>query len=97
MIYHIHEFDNETHVTRFESIDEFINCIEWQDIFEGKSIIANTKGETYKWDSSQQNEFAIVYGYTLMKTGEIYGNMTRVLSEAQKAKFPEEFVFPKLA
>ncbi len=96
MIYLIHEFDTETHVTSFESIDTFVNLIEWQDIIEGKSIITNTNGEIFKWDSSQQNEVGTVFGYSLLKTGETYAKMDRILIEESKAKFPQEFIFQKI-
>jgi|GEM_PF-2895108 len=95
MIYLIHDFENEIQVSSFSSFEEFVNYIEWQDIFEGKSTISDENGTIYKWDSSKKNEIGTVYGYTLISTGKKYHMIKEIIEQSQLAKNSDEFSFRK--
>ena len=71
MIFLIDIVDSEHQVIVYENIPDVIQRVEWQDIFEGKSIIIDGNGIEYEWDSSQQNEIGTVHDYTLMPTNSV--------------------------
>jgi len=71
MIFLIDKVDSEHQVIVYENIPDLIQRVEWQDIFEGKSIIIDEFGNEYEWDSEQKNEIGTVHDYTLIRTSRI--------------------------
>lgn len=68
MIFLIDKVDCEHQVIVYKSIADLTQRVEWQDIFEKKSIIIDENGIEYKWDSSKNNEIGSVYNYSLIST-----------------------------
>ncbi|NVK29121.1 MAG: hypothetical protein HWE14_13800 [Flavobacteriia bacterium] len=65
--------------------------MEWQDVFEGKSIIVDLEGNKYKWDDSKSEEYATVYDYTLIKTGDKLDFIDRLKNEYNSSDHCGEF------
>ena len=59
MIFLIDIVDSEHQVIVYESIPDLIQRVEWQDIFEGKSIIIDENGTEYEWDSTKRDEIEL--------------------------------------
>ncbi|GAA0733928.1 hypothetical protein GCM10009430_48520 [Aquimarina litoralis] len=71
MIFLIDKVDSEHQVIVYKNITDLTQRVEWQDLFEGKSIIINENGTEYEWDSSKKNEIGTVYNYTLIPTSRV--------------------------
>ncbi|WP_298321273.1 hypothetical protein [uncultured Aquimarina sp.] len=71
MIFLIDKVDFEHQVIVYKSITDLTQRVEWQDVFEGKSIIIDKNGTEYEWDSSKKNEIGTVYNYTLIRTSKV--------------------------
>ncbi len=71
MIFLIDKVNSEHQVIVYESITDLTQRVEWQDIFEGKSIIIDENGIEYEWDSSKKNEVGTVYNYSLIPTSRV--------------------------
>ena len=88
MIFILDEFGS---VDVYESIDEVVNYIEWQDIFEGEQLILDDKGNIYEWDSSKTNEIGTVYDYTLILSSRKSKLIDKVIAAYLKLGNPESF------
>ncbi|MCK8521280.1 hypothetical protein M0D21_06870 [Aquimarina sp. D1M17] len=71
MIFLIDKIDFEHQVIVYKSITDLTQRVEWQDVFEGKSIIIDENGTEYEWGSSKKNEIGTVYNYTLIPTSRV--------------------------
>jgi len=80
MIFLIDIADSEHQVIVYENIPDLIHRVEWQDIFEGKSIIIDENGTEYEWDSTKKEEIGTVYDYTIIPTSRI----SELISECLK-------------
>lgn len=79
MIFLIDRVDAEHQVIVFENIADLTQRVEWQDVFEGKSIIIDEDGTEYEWDSSQKNEIGTIYDYTIIRTSRVSGLINQCL------------------
>ena len=93
MIFLINKVDSEYQVIVYEDIDHLIYSIEWQDIFEGKSLIIDENGVEYEWDSTKKDEIGTVYGYTIISTPRVSGLITECLKRVNADKDICEFNF----
>tara|TARA_Y100001933_G_C18626123_1_gene408384 strand:- start:203 stop:484 length:282 start_codon:yes stop_codon:yes gene_type:complete len=93
MIFLIDIVDNEHQVIVYESITDLTKRVEWQDIFEGKSIIIDKNGTEYEWDSSKKDEIGIVYDYTLTPTSRVSKLITECLKRVSEDQNICEFNF----
>ncbi|MCR8668044.1 hypothetical protein NO995_10150 [Aestuariibaculum sp. M13] len=93
MIFLIDIVDSEHQVTVYKSITDVTQRIEWQDIFEGKSIILDENGTEYEWDSSKRNEIGTIYNYTLVPTSRISELITECLKRVNTDQNICEFNF----
>jgi hypothetical protein len=93
MIFLIDKVDSEHQVIVYESIADLTQRVEWQDIFEGKSIIIDKNGTEYEWDSSKKNEIGTVYNYTLIPTSRVSELITECLKGFELNKDSWEFSF----
>ena len=81
MIFLLDRLDSIYQVLVYKDLSDLIYRTEWQDIFEGKSIITDLEGNKYKWDDTKREEFATVHDYTLIKTGEKLSFIDRLKKE----------------
>lgn len=78
MIFLVDCFGN---VDVFDDLNEFINYVEWQDIYEGNSQVFDENGNCYIWDSSKKNEERTVFGYTMIKNGKTADILDLIVQE----------------
>lgn len=71
MVFLIDKVDSEHQVVIYENIPDLVQRVEWQDIFEGKSIIIYENGIEYEWDSTKKNEIGTVHDYSIVPTSKI--------------------------
>ena len=95
MIFLIDKVDSEHQVIVYENITDLTRRVEWQDIFEGKSIIIDENGTEYEWDSSKKNEVGTVHDYTLIPTSRISELVTECLERVSDDQNISEFIFKK--
>lgn len=93
MIFLIDKIDSEHQVIVYDSITDLTQRVEWQDIFEGKSVIIDENGTEYEWDSSKKNEIGTVYDYTLIPTTRISELVTECLKRVNADQNIYEFNF----
>ncbi len=93
MIFLIDIVNSEHQVIVYENIPDLIERVEWQDIFEGKSIIMDEKGTEYEWDSSRKNEIGTVHNYTLISTARVSELITECLKRVNTYQNISEFNF----
>ena len=93
MIFLIDKVDSEHQVIVYESIADLTQRVEWQDIFEGKSIIIDKNGTEYEWDSSQKNEIGTVHDYTIIPTLRVSELISECLKKIELNKNSCEFSF----
>jgi hemin uptake protein HemP len=93
MIFLIYIVDSEHQVIVYENIPDLIQRVEWQDIFEGKSIIIDKNGIEYEWDSTQKNEIGTVHDYTIIPTSRVSELITRCLERIKLDENICEFSF----
>ena len=93
MIFLIDKVDSEHQVIVYESIADLTQRVEWQDIFEGKSIIIDENGIEYEWDSSKRNEIGTVYNYSLIPTSRVSELITECLKRVNVDQNTCEFNF----
>ncbi len=93
MIFLIDIVDSEHQVIVYEDIPDLIQRVEWQDIFEGNSIIIDENGTEYEWDSSQKNEIGTVHDYTIIPTLRVSELITECLKRIELNKNSCEFSF----
>ena len=93
MIFLIHEVDSINQVIVYESIPDLIQRVEWQDVFEGKSIIIDKNGTEYEWDSTQKNEIGCIHDYTIIPTSRVSKLITECLKRFKSDKNICEFNF----
>ncbi|UZR98707.1 hypothetical protein [Chondrinema litorale] len=93
MIFLIDKVDSEYQVIVYKGIFDLTHSIEWQDIFEGKSLIIDEHGVGYEWDSSKSDEIGIVYDYTMISTLRISDLITQCLKKLNADKDIYEFNF----
>ena len=86
MIFLIDIVDSEHQVIVYKSINDLTKRVEWQDVFEGKSIIIDENGTEYEWDSSKKDEIGTVYDYTLIPTSRISELITECLQTAAEKR-----------
>jgi hypothetical protein len=68
MIFLIDKVKSEYQVLIYKSLYDLTTSVEWQDIYESKSLILDENGVEYEWDSSKKNEYGTIYEYTLIST-----------------------------
>lgn len=95
MIFLIDILETQCNVVVYDDIAHFVQQVEWQDIFEGNSIIFDENGTEYEWDSSQKNEIGTVYNYTMIPTFRKSKLVTKCLEIIELNKHIQEFNFPK--
>ena len=93
MIFLIDKVNSEYQVNVYESITDLTRRVEWQDIFEGKSMIIDEKGTEYEWDSSKKNEIGTIYDYTLIPTLRVSELITECLKRINADQSIVEFNF----
>lgn len=93
MIFLIDIVNSEHQVFVYESITDLTRRVEWQDIFEGKSIIIDENGTEYEWDSSKKNEIGTIYDYTLIPTFRVSELITECLKRISADQNIVEFIF----
>jgi len=93
MIFLIDKVDSEHQVIVYDSIPDLTQRVEWQDIFEGKSVIIDENGTEYEWDSSKKNEIGTVHDYTLIPTARISELITECLKRVNTDQNIGEFNF----
>lgn len=93
MIFLIEKVDSEHQVIVYENIIDLTQRVEWQDVFEGKSIIIDEKGTEYEWDSSKKNEIGTVHDYTLIHTSRVSELITKCLKRVNTDHSIYEFNF----
>lgn len=93
MIFLIDKIDNKHEVIVYESITDLTSRIDWQDIFEGKSIIIDQNGFEYEWNSSKKHEISTVNHYTLIRTSRISSLVSECLKKVKTDKNLAEFSF----
>ncbi|MEN7550064.1 hypothetical protein AAG747_19230 [Rapidithrix thailandica] len=93
MIFLIDKVDSEHQVSVYENITDLTQRVEWQDIYEGKSIIIDKNGTEYEWDSSKKNEIGTVYNYTLIPTLRVSELLTECLKRVNNNQNICEFSF----
>ena len=93
MIFLIDIVDSKHQVKVYESIADLTQRVEWQEIFEGKSIIIDNNGIEYEWDSSKKNEIGSVYNYSLIPTSRVSELITECLNRVNIDQNISEFSF----
>jgi len=93
MIFLIDKIDSEHQVIVYENITDLTKRVEWQDVFEGKSIIIDKNGTEYEWDSSKKNEIGTVYEYTMIPTTRVSELITECLNRINTDQNISEFNF----
>lgn len=86
MIFLIEKVNSEHQVFFYDNIPELIQRVEWQDGFEGKSIIIDKKGTEYEWDSEKKNEIGTVHDYTIIPTTRVSELITECLKRIESDK-----------
>lgn len=67
VIEHISEV--KVRLERYESIEQLVGSLEWQDVYGGAYIIIAEDGIIYEWDKDRKEEFGTLYDYTMIKSG----------------------------
>ncbi|WP_130736349.1 hypothetical protein [Flavobacterium sp. J27] len=93
MFFLIDTIDKVCHVLVYQSLIDLTQRIEWQDVFEGQSIIIDENGIEYEWDSSKKEEVGIVYNYTLIPTDRTSKLLRECLNELHTSRNKQEFNF----
>ncbi|GGZ94472.1 hypothetical protein [Algibacter mikhailovii] len=93
MIFLIDKVNSGHQVIVYENITDLTKRVEWQDVFEGKSIIIDKNGTEYEWDSSKKNEIGTVYEYTLIPTTRVSELITECLNRVNTDQNICEFNF----
>nr|WP_042294215.1 hypothetical protein [Nonlabens ulvanivorans] len=93
MIFLIHKVNSYHQVTVYENISDLTQRLEWQDIFEGKSIIIDKNGIEYEWDSTKSDEIGSIHEYTLISTTRVSKLIIECLKRVKANKDICEFTF----
>lgn len=93
MIFLITIVNSKNQVIVYESISDLTQKVEWQDIFEGKSIIIDENGIEYQWDSTKTDEIGTVYDYTMIPTSRVSKYIAECLKRVKAEKSICEFIF----
>ncbi len=56
---------NKIEVVVHDSLEDFTNRTEWQDILDNYFIIIDKYGNIYNWDDSKKEEFSTIYQFSL--------------------------------
>ncbi len=81
---------DRTRLERFDSVSDVARSLEWQDVYGGAYTIIADSGAVYDWDRSKQEEFATVYGYTLVTICNDRSLAQRCREEFERAGWPVE-------
>lgn len=93
MIFLIDKMPTTYQVVVYDNIADLASRVEWQDIYEGKSIIIDESGYEYEWDVTQENEIGTLYNYTLVRTTRISVLISKCLEMVQSLGNRTEFYF----
>ena len=93
MIFLIDKMKTEFEVLVYKSTKDLSNRIDWQDVFEGKSIIIDELGNEYEWDKSKKEEIGTVFNYTLIRNNRISNLTNMCITEFQRSENKTEFSF----
>ena len=76
-IFSLYREKNIFEICVYESLEDFTQRTEWQDVLGDYFTIIDENGNIYKWDESKTNEFSTTYNYTLIikKTDKELGNL----------------------
>jgi len=95
MIFLIDELVSKYEVRRYKCIIDLTSRIEWQDIFEGNSIIIDINGLEYEWDINKKDEIGSTYHYTMRKTNRKSSLILKCLNILNTHKDLTEFIILK--
>jgi len=65
-IFSLYKEKNIFEICVYESLEDFTQRTEWQDILDDYFTIIDENGNIYKWNESKTDEFAITYNYNLI-------------------------------
>lgn len=95
-LFSIYKENDTFEIVVYESIEDFTNRTEWQDIIDDYFTIIDNEGNIYKWDDSKKDEYGTVYNYTL-KVDRIDTELSKAcLSNYEANHFATEFNFKSL-
>ena len=69
MIFSVDSYPCPKKVTVYESINQLVNMVEWQDILNKGVTTIDTEGKVYEWDSAKSEEYATAYKYSMRVVG----------------------------
>ena len=95
MIFLIDRVKEGYEIAVYEDLPDLANRVEWQDIYQGESIIADETGIIYEWDSSKDMEYGTVFNYTLIQTEKRVDLIDKLLEAYNQQNCPDEFVMRK--
>ena len=95
MIFSVDSYPYPKEVTVYESINQLVNMVEWQDILDKGVTIIDTEGEIYEWNSAKNEEYATVYGYSMGVVGTNMDLADKCIRAYKTLDKPSEFLLDK--
>ena len=95
MIFLIDRIKEGYEIAVYEDLPDLTNRVEWQDIYQSESIIADETGIIYEWDSSKDKEYGSVFNYTLIQTEKRVDLIDKLLESYNQENCPDEFIMRK--
>lgn len=69
MVFSVDNYSFPKEVTVYESINQLVNMVEWQDVLDKGVTIIDSEGKIYEWDDAKNEEYATVYEYSMRVAG----------------------------
>ncbi|WP_144395621.1 hypothetical protein [Pleionea sediminis] len=82
--------EHVSQIQRFDNLDEVSNSLEWQDVYGGAYTVLSDEGEVYGLNATEENEPAVVYGYTFTTKGTNTVLSRKCVNVFAKQNWPEE-------
>lgn len=95
MIFSVDNYSFPKEVTVYESINQLVNMVEWQDILDKGVTTIDTEGKVYEWDSAKNEEYGTVYGYSMRVVEKNMDLADKCIQAYETLSKPSEFLLDK--
>ncbi|MGV3609876.1 MAG: hypothetical protein ACO1N0_02935 [Fluviicola sp.] len=95
MIFSIDNYSDPKEIVVYDSIDQLISMVEWQDILDEGVINIDSEGKVYEWDNNRKSENATIYGYSMKVVRTDIDLANKCLRTYERLNRPTEFLLDK--
>lgn len=92
MIFCIDNYKKPKEVLVYESIEQLVDMVEWQDISDKGVTNIGSDGLIYEWDDTKRGEYATIYGYSMKVVGTNVDLANNCIQTYERLNKPSEFL-----